>query len=227
MADMYRVRVLSVEGDRLICRVTVDYRGESLTPSRTVAFRFVWEPWWDLTAGRTEHLPNGKDVSNEQAREMGWAAPLSRELAERDMDDLDWNCANADRFIRCVGVTDFFNYDPLEPDATTPEEPPQATYTILATEPDWLVHLSPGMEWGTTAFDDDIRHRIEPSWRSPDVLSLAKGIDASQDFSGMPVLADALQEAGCDCGDLLSHLRDPACKHACGCWALEQILDRL
>lgn len=227
MAEMYHVRVQSVEGDRLVCRVTDVYGGEPLTPSRTLSFRFIWEPWWDLTAGRAEHLPNGKDISKEKAREMGCAAPLSRELAAQNMDDLDWCCANAGRFIRCVGVTDFFNYDPMNEEATEEGVDPQATYTILVTNPDWLAHLSPGMEWPTNGFDDDGGYtRIHPMWRSPDVMSLARGIDLSQDFSGMPVLADALQEAGCDTEALPSHLREPSCKHARGCWALERILDR-
>jgi hypothetical protein len=57
-------------------------------------------------------------------------------------------------------------------------------------------------------------------------MALAKGIEASQDFSGMPVLADALQEAGCDCDDLLSHLRDTSATHVRGCWALDLVLGK-
>lgn len=226
MSALYRVRVQSVEGDQLVCRVTVVYDGEPLTPSRTLSFRFIWEPWWDLTAGRADHLPNGKGVSKDQAREMGRSAPLARELAEQDMDDLDWCCANAARFVRCVGVTDFFNYDPMNEEAPQEEVAPQATYTILVTDPEWLAHLGPGMEWETHGFDDDTYPLANSKWRSPDVMSLARAIDLSQDFSGMPVLADALQEAGCDAEPILSHLRDPACRHARGCWAFERVLGR-
>lgn len=60
---------------------------------------------------------------------------------------------------------------------------------------------------------------LKLAWRSLDVISVAKGINASQDFSGMPVLADALQEAGCDSDDILNHLRDTNATHVRGCWA--------
>ncbi|MBN9120717.1 MAG: hypothetical protein J0I06_16470 [Planctomycetes bacterium] len=56
MADMYRVRVEAVAGNRLTCHVVVDYPDEPLTPSRYLAFRFVWEPWYDLHYGLIDHL---------------------------------------------------------------------------------------------------------------------------------------------------------------------------
>jgi hypothetical protein len=226
MSVMYRVYIQAVERDRLICRVTVVYRDEPLNPSRTLAFRFIWESWLALASGYSRHLPSEEGVSEEAAREMARASPLAREMAGRDMDDLDWCNANAGRFVHCVGVTDFVNYDPIHSAATDPAVNPQATYTILVTDPGWLAHLSPGMEWESYSFEDDVYPQMHPKWRSPDVMSLARGIDTSQDFSGMPVLADALQEAGCDADTLLGHLRDPACKHARGCWTLERILGR-
>ena len=78
MATMYHVRVLAVEGDRLVCHVTALYPDEPLVPSRTLAFRFVWEPWYDLAEGVTQHLPGGgQGVTSEEARGT-CAAPRSR-----------------------------------------------------------------------------------------------------------------------------------------------------
>ena len=57
-------------------------------------------------------------------------------------------------------------------------------------------------------------------------IALAKSIDKSQDFSGMPILADALQDAGCDGEELLNHLRDTSATHVRGCWALDLILGK-
>lgn len=224
MATMYHVRVLSVEGDRFVCRVTAVYPDEPLVPSRTLAFRFVWEPWYDLADGVTQHLPGGDHaITPEEARMKARAAPLAKELAGQDMDDLDWCCANADRFIRCVGVTDIVAEGAADLGPRESELGPQATYTIIATDPSWLVHLAAGMEWDTTAFDDDVHVRFQPSWRSPDVVALAKGIEAAQDFSGMPALADALQEAGCECDDILTHCRGLG-PHARGCWVIDLVL---
>jgi hypothetical protein len=70
MATMYHVRVLSIEGSRLACRVTAVYPDVSLAPSRTLAFRFVWEPWWDLTAGSSHHLPEG--AQNIEVPQVSW-----------------------------------------------------------------------------------------------------------------------------------------------------------
>jgi hypothetical protein len=61
------------------------------------------------------------------------------------------------------------------------------------------------------------------SWRSETVLQLAHQARSTGDFSALPILADALQEAGCDTRDILDHLRGND-RHARGCWALELIL---
>ncbi len=52
------------------------------------------------------------------------------------------------------------------------------------------------------------------------VRELARGIHADGAYDRLPILADAVQDAGCDDGWLLEHLRSggPHCK---GCWAVE------
>lgn len=64
---------------------------------------------------------------------------------------------------------------------------------------------------------------VSPSWLTPTVVSLAEGIYTERAFDRMPVLADALEEAGCDNADLLAHCRgdDP---HARGCWVIDRLL---
>jgi hypothetical protein len=42
----------------------------------------------------------------------------------------------------------------------------------------------------------------------------------------LPVLADALEDAGCEASELLTHLRDPEQKHCRGCWALDLLLGK-
>jgi hypothetical protein len=44
----------------------------------------------------------------------------------------------------------------------------------------------------------------------------------TRDFAALPVLADALEEAGCSEPALLRHLRRPG-DHIRGCWALELV----
>lgn len=62
-------------------------------------------------------------------------------------------------------------------------------------------------------------------WRTPTVTSLAEYAYEERDFAGLPVLADALEDAGCDCEPLLTHLRSPG-PHVRGCWSLDCITRR-
>ncbi len=67
---------------------------------------------------------------------------------------------------------------------------------------------------------------IDPSWLTSTVLALARGIYEDRAFDQLPILADALQDAGCDCDDILNHFRDPNATHVRGCWALDLILGK-
>jgi hypothetical protein len=51
----------------------------------------------------------------------------------------------------------------------------------------------------------------------------AAEIYETQRFHEMPILADALEDAGCDDPDILSHCREPGA-HARGCWVLDLLL---
>lgn len=61
------------------------------------------------------------------------------------------------------------------------------------------------------------------SWRTDTAVLLARQMYASRDFAAMPILADALQEAGCDKGSILDHCRS-AGVHVRGCWVVDLIL---
>ena len=45
----------------------------------------------------------------------------------------------------------------------------------------------------------------------------------SREFGAMPILADALQDAGCDTPDILNHCRGPG-PHMRGCWVVDLVL---
>lgn len=67
---------------------------------------------------------------------------------------------------------------------------------------------------------------FDPAWRTDTALSLARHAYEARDFSALPILADALQDAGCDADALLTHLRDRDATHVRGCWALDLVLGR-
>ncbi|MBN9122540.1 MAG: hypothetical protein J0I06_25905 [Planctomycetes bacterium] len=64
-----------------------------------------------------------------------------------------------------------------------------------------------------------------PEWRTDTVLALARQMYGARDFSAMPILADALQDAGCDNDDVLRHCRDKAL-HVRGCWVVDLVLGK-
>ncbi|WP_246524616.1 hypothetical protein [Gemmata palustris] len=66
---------------------------------------------------------------------------------------------------------------------------------------------------------------FSPSWRTDTVLALASQMYKSREFSAMPILADALQDAGCDATDVLNHCRGPG-PHVRGCWVVDRVLGK-
>lgn len=64
-----------------------------------------------------------------------------------------------------------------------------------------------------------------PAWRSETVVALASAIYAERAFDRMPILADALEEAGCDQPDILAHCRGPG-PHVRGCWVVDGVLGK-
>jgi hypothetical protein len=66
---------------------------------------------------------------------------------------------------------------------------------------------------------------FSPAWRTDTAVSLAKQMYDSRDFALMPILADALQDAGCDNDDILNHCRGPG-PHVRGCWVVDLVLGR-
>jgi hypothetical protein len=67
---------------------------------------------------------------------------------------------------------------------------------------------------------------IDPAWLTATVLSLARTMYESRDFSPMPILADALQDAGCDNEAILNHCRDRNQVHVRGCWVIDLVLEK-
>ncbi len=77
-----------------------------------------------------------------------------------------------------------------------------------------------GYDLGTTV------EAISPSvltWQGGTVPRLAAAIRDRADLAALPVLADALEEAGCADETILGHLRSPG-PHLCGCWCLDLTL---
>jgi hypothetical protein len=65
----------------------------------------------------------------------------------------------------------------------------------------------------------------EPSWLTSTVLALAEGIYKEAAFDRLPILSDALLDAGCDNHDILTHCRSDG-QHVRGCWVVDLLLEK-
>jgi hypothetical protein len=65
-----------------------------------------------------------------------------------------------------------------------------------------------------------------PEWRTDTVVTLARQAYELREFSAMPIMADALQDAGCDSEAILSHCRDTNQLHVRGCWVVDSVLGK-
>jgi hypothetical protein len=68
-------------------------------------------------------------------------------------------------------------------------------------------------------------HRIEfnPSWRSGNMVGLARAMYRNRDFANLALLADELARTGCNNNDLIGHCREIG-PHVRGCWVVDLVL---
>ncbi len=64
-----------------------------------------------------------------------------------------------------------------------------------------------------------------PEWRTDTVVALARQMYDAREFGAMPILADALQDAGCEEGQILEHCRGTG-PHVRGCWVVDFVLGK-
>lgn len=67
------------------------------------------------------------------------------------------------------------------------------------------------------------RKPIHPAWLTGPVREMAAAAYEGHRFDSLPVLADAMEEAGCTDQAVLRHCREPG-MHARGCWVLDRVL---
>jgi hypothetical protein len=109
--------------------------------------------------------------------------------------------------LRCLEPVVRRRYSGIFPDHTNAFEAIEiATFRDLAPNP--FVPLAWNPDWFTSAVRD-----------------LAAHIYAAHEFCSMPILADALQDAGCDDEQILTHCRADE-THARGCWVLDAVLGK-
>jgi hypothetical protein len=70
--------------------------------------------------------------------------------------------------------------------------------------------------------------KVDPAWLAANESAASRIAQSMYDenvFDRLPILADALEDAGCADGAILSHLRGPG-PHVRGCWVIDLVLGR-
>ncbi|MBX3400579.1 MAG: hypothetical protein KF873_17730 [Gemmataceae bacterium] len=66
---------------------------------------------------------------------------------------------------------------------------------------------------------------LEHAWLTSTARGIAQAIYDDRAFDRLPILADALQDAGCENDDILSHCRCDG-PHVRGCWVVDGVLGK-
>jgi len=127
----------------------------------------------------------------------------------------------------------------------------EATASIFAAAAWERIHNPPDRDWSEThaeheAAEDEGRRSeliaqvsllrdifgnpfrpvaVDPEWLTSTVVALARGIYDDRAFDRLPILADALQDAGYENEDVLNHCRGPG-PHVRGCWVVDLLLGK-
>ncbi len=66
---------------------------------------------------------------------------------------------------------------------------------------------------------------FDPRWRSSNSVEIARTIYEDRAFDRMPILADALMDAGCEEPRIIEHCNGPG-PHVRGCWVVDLVLGK-
>ena len=91
-----------------------------------------------------------------------------------------------------------------------------------SNSPDWPGRWLVDCGFTETHFS---RLQMDPQWLTSTVVAVAQGIYVDRAFNRLPILADALQDVGCEHAKILTHCRGPG-PHVRGCWVVDLVLGK-
>ena len=103
-------------------------------------------------------------------------------------------------------------------------------WALLLARPDEEIAWCSRIQWQLLLIKDVVGDPfrpvpLSPAWRSATVVALAQNIYAERAFDRLPILADALEDAGCTNCAILDHCRQPG-EHVRGCWVVDLVLGK-
>jgi hypothetical protein len=176
-------------------------------PAQALAWKLVWLA--------TDGYPQGKDLYD--AVLLAERTTLPRAVLERTFQlSGERMPRTVDALVGLRGV-DWTNFRTEYP-------------WVDGRRDDWLARLAKAIKPVFTEARakhgaDEAPDGADPMWLTTTVVQLARGIDAERACDRLPILADALQDAGCTDEDILNHCRCGG-PHTRGCWVVDLILGK-
>jgi hypothetical protein len=179
------------------------------SPAQSLAWKLQW-----LT---TDNYPQGKDLYDAVLLAERFRLPVAvLERTLRLAGVTTMLTGTAEHFVSQWGRVDWENFQAEVPWVDGERDAWEARL-IRALGPTFAEQFGEPVSAGEPALD--------PAWLTPMAVAVAAKIDAERAFDGLPMLADALEEAGCQDRTLLDHCRSGG-PHPRGCWVVEQVLGR-
>lgn len=126
-------------------------------------------------------------------------------------------------------MTDIRTYVWLTGEPNVPDLPPQVVASKWAQDGACFVPTQIQAVILHELFGNPFRPAsIDPAWcrwHDGTIPKLAQSIYDDRAFDSLPILADALEEAGCNAPDILAHCRGSG-PHVRGCWVLDLLLGK-
>jgi hypothetical protein len=174
------------------------------------------------------------------AAECRSAVLVAERLADGRADEAERRAAlQAAETVCTEEIASYHNYYPdslhfVDPDAVEAAELALATLGDAKAAARFCISVNSGWQRAASfhyLFEEICgrpsgNSRVDGSWlagNSGASLRLAQAIYEEGRWNELPVLADALEDAGCDSAEILNHLRS-AGPHVRGCWALDAVL---
>jgi hypothetical protein len=198
------------------------------------ALRAVWEHLSDPRSRAA--VEASEEYADTQEPTLLTRAEQDAEAASKEVAE-PWDANDA---AKCLAhLTAWMAWQSLDPDFNSDPGCPPWVETVTNLETDDI----PGRTRTQAAalhlrlfrdiFGNPFRHiSIKADWLTPTVTSLAvaayeeRSLPSGElESARLGVLADALEDAGCDNANILTHLRGPG-PHVRGCWAVDLLTGR-
>ena len=108
--------------------------------------------------------------------------------------------------------------------------PPLVVQAMERRQHKFDIDLALEKDYQIRALRDIVGNPVAPSnveavWKTSTVKAVAEAIYADRAFDRLPILADALEDAGCTDAAILDHCRQPG-EHVRGCWVVDLVLGK-